>query len=69
MQIQVSDKFQECLLLNDIRDYHPEYDPHVFIARSFLKKENIERFQGELEEYIGIVAFLIPKQLVPMIVS
>ena len=62
MQIQVTDDFKECLLLNDIRGHHPKYDPDVFIARSFAKEENIESFQGELKERVNIIAFLIPKE-------
>lgn len=53
------DEFQKFLLLDDVRDYHPANDAYVFVARSLLNRKKIEQIQGELEEFIGIKAFLV----------
>ena len=55
-------EFQKFLLLDDIRDCHPADEPYVVIARSSRKKEKINQPQGEVEDYIGIRAFLVPKE-------
>lgn len=62
MQIKVTNEFQKFLLFDDIRDNHPECDAYVVIACSARKREKIDQFQGELEDYIGIRAFLVPQE-------
>lgn len=59
-QYKVPEQLQKFLLLEDICDYDPKYDPYVFIARSMSKKLHPREFQGELTEYVGVRAFLIP---------
>ena len=47
-------------MLEDIRDYHPEYDPYVFLGSVDSNKHEIEKINGNLEEFVGIISFLIP---------
>jgi len=69
MSFQVSGELKKCLLLEDIQGYHPEHDPFVYVARSLAKRLNVNQIQGELREFIGTRAFLVPitqKELVMM---
>lgn len=60
MESRLSDKFQKYLMLDDICDYHPGYDPYMFAARSLRKEESLTQLQGTLEEMVSIKAFMIP---------
>jgi len=59
-QYKVSEELKKFLLLEDICNYDPKSDPYVFIARSMIGKMHPTEFQGELREFRGVRAFLIP---------
>lgn len=69
MKSEVSEEFQKCLLLDDIRGYHPDYAPYVFIARSLRKQEDIGQLQGKLEESIGVQTFMVPTEQKNLVVG
>lgn len=60
LQFELLDEKKKFLMLEDIRDYHPEYDPYVFLGSVDSNKHEIEKINGNLEEFVGIISFLIP---------
>ena len=60
MGFQITTELRNILLLEDIWDYHPGYDPYVFVARSLRRKVNLSQVQGTLEESIHTKTFMIP---------
>lgn len=57
---KVPEQFSKFLLLDDIRDYQPDYDPYVYLARSCSKVHRIPPIEGEIKEYVGVKSYLVP---------
>ncbi|MFA0834151.1 MAG: hypothetical protein ACC609_09110 [Methanobacterium formicicum] len=58
MKIQVQPDFKKYLLLEDIENYHPKYDPNIYIGCSFSTKEEITN--GKIDNFTNIKSFLVP---------
>jgi hypothetical protein len=59
---RVSAEFKKLLLLEDVVDHKPEYDPYVYLARSFRAVRTLPQVGGDLEEYVGVSSCLVPTQ-------
>jgi len=52
-------EFIKLLLLEDLRDYDPSYDPYVYIARSHLALQNLDKITAQVKEFIGVRSGLV----------
>lgn len=60
MQFNVSDDIRKLMLLEDIKDNHPNSEVFITIASTAFSKKNIKEIDGDFFEFIGIYSFLVP---------
>ena len=58
-RLRVKGEFIKLLLLEDLRDYDPSYDPYVYIARSHLALQNLDKITAQVKEFIGVRSGLV----------
>jgi hypothetical protein len=56
---QAGASLAQFLQMPDVVDRRPVRDAYVYVARSMSKKTDLTKLPGELEEYIGVRAFLV----------
>src|SRR5207247_935785 len=58
-RLRVKGEFIKLLLLEDLRDYDPSYDPYVYTARSHLALQNLDKITAQVKEFIGVRSGLV----------
>lgn len=57
---QISQALRSHLLLDDVKNARPDSDPYVIVARASGKHRETKEFEGNLEEFVGIQAYMVP---------
>lgn len=60
MVFNVSEEFRDFLLIEDLKNYHPQNEPFITLALSKTIKNSIQEIEGEFKECISIKSFLVP---------
>ncbi len=59
-RFRVSTEIKKLLLLEALVDYRPEYDPYIYLARSYLAKDTLRDLPGRFEQFVGVSSYLVP---------